>query len=352
MLMSRLKNHEPETYSSAAALLQTGTMPDLLFRQESCTVNPALLYLMHASQCASISCHTSLPAMPGSVAPVSGPQLADCAQQTCGAGECKIGAVGEVWWLFDAGIPYLAEVFKGGAVPEGRLPHMDKRSIRGRHVARILGRQFQFVKMVASTARMCLFSAWCGPPECRWFPARDLRRVRVHCAHTTDLLLECRTSNPEEAAIQAGMKVRARGGGAASTSHAVTEIAGAALREAAALHHLRTGEEVGAQGGVDTAAVIQMLRLEALGESACGDCARCMEGASCKRVSNREASKRGKRGAIWAEEAECLMGREFQVCRRPSDPENVSWICVHSMPATARCFTAKLMYIYSWACAD
>jgi hypothetical protein len=76
---------------------------------------------------------------------------------------CVAGAVGEVWWLFDSGVPYLAEVFSGGDVPTGRLPHVDKGSIHGKHVVRVLGRRHSFVKLVARSARIILFTAWCAP---------------------------------------------------------------------------------------------------------------------------------------------------------------------------------------------
>jgi hypothetical protein len=47
------------------------------------------------------------------------------------------GPVGEVWWLLDSGRPCLAEVFKRGVVQDTRLPHFNKSTIRGSHVARI-----------------------------------------------------------------------------------------------------------------------------------------------------------------------------------------------------------------------
>jgi hypothetical protein len=162
MVMERLKQHEPDTYSSVAAGLQAGTMPTLLFCPDLCTVNPALLYMMHALQCASPSSRSRLPSTPCTAAQLSGQNRDDSAEQMCDAGEDSDAAVGEVWWLFDSATPYLAEVFPHGAVPGRRLPHMDKSSIRGRHVARVLGRRSKFVKLVAHSARMCLFTAWCA----------------------------------------------------------------------------------------------------------------------------------------------------------------------------------------------
>jgi hypothetical protein len=106
---------------------------------------------------------------------------------------------------------------------------------------------------------------------------------------------------------QAGLKVRPQRGANTATG------ADSALHEAAALHYLRTGEEVIETRATDIEAVIQMLQTEAQGMSACGECTGCIEGEACKRVSNREASRRGKLGALWAEEAEMLVGREFKV---------------------------------------
>jgi hypothetical protein len=117
----------------------------------------------------------------------------------------------------------------------------------------------------------------------------------------------CRTSTAEEACAHANIRPRAHGD--------VACVDGRAARaQAAALHYLRTGEEVLDKEDMDVTGVASMLRSEALGASACGDCAQCMRGDGCKRASNREAARRGKRGALWAEEAQSLAGRVFQVC--------------------------------------
>jgi hypothetical protein len=117
---------------------------------------------------------------------------------------------------------------------------------------------------------------------------------------------------------QAGIKVLSR---RAAASAAGVEPDSHVMHEAAALHYLRTGEEVVDMGGsskhVEIAA--EMLLREKQGTSACGECNGCIEGVGCKRAANREASRRGKRGAIWAEEAGQLVGREFKVC---------SWRCI------------------------
>jgi hypothetical protein len=120
--------------------------------------------------------------------------------------------------------------------------------------------------------------------------------------------LACRTSTAQKVALQAGTRSRVCG-----PTHAAE--ADAAHGEAAALHYLRTREEVIETAWMDLESVSKLLRLDAVGMSACGDCNRCEEGASCKRVANREAARHGKRGALWAEEAEQLMDRTFQVCR-------------------------------------
>jgi hypothetical protein len=123
-------------------------------------------------------------------------------------------------------------------------------------------------------------------------------------------LLVSRTSTSEEAAEQAGIKVRSRGGTPAGE---VAAKALAARREAAALHYLRTGELVMDKGELDVAAVTAMLRLEEAGAAPCGDCVQCLDGGSCKRAQTREACRRGRRGARWANEAELLVGRRFRV---------------------------------------
>jgi hypothetical protein len=87
MLMDRLMNHEPDTFNSAAAILQTGDMPSLLFRPGLCTVNPALLYLMHASTGAGVSGHTYLPACPSAGSRLSVPTTAQSIELPCDAGE-------------------------------------------------------------------------------------------------------------------------------------------------------------------------------------------------------------------------------------------------------------------------
>jgi hypothetical protein len=186
MLMDRLKHHEPETYSTTAARLRTGTMPMLLFSHDLCPVNPALLYLMHASHCALQSSQRNLPATPSTATWLSGPQQVDSAEDECDAGETPSGAVGEVWWLFDSGTPYLAEVFSRGAVPDCRLPHLDRSNIRGRHVVRVLGSRCSFAKVVSATARMCLFTAWCASAITEVTAPGELLGAHAYCEAARD----------------------------------------------------------------------------------------------------------------------------------------------------------------------
>jgi hypothetical protein len=107
---------------------------------------------------------------------------------------------------------------------------------------------------------------------------------------------------------QAGTKVLSR---RSATCAAESEDS---LQEAAALHYMRTGVAVHNMEATKFEAVIHMLQTEAQGLSTCGDCTACIAGGGCKRAANREASRHGKRGAIWAEEAERLVGRKFKVC--------------------------------------
>jgi hypothetical protein len=140
-------------------------MPSLLFCRELCRANPALLTLMHLSRRASVVSSTCVP--PPLHVPTQMASMQQSAQESLQP-NCDAGAVGEVWWLFDSGVPYLAEVFSGGHVPTGRLPHVDKGSFHGKHVARVLGRRHSFVKLVAHSARIILFTAWCAPRH--WLP--------------------------------------------------------------------------------------------------------------------------------------------------------------------------------------
>jgi hypothetical protein len=132
------------------------------------------------------------------------------------------------------------------------------------------------------------------------------------------LRLACRTSIAAEVMDQAGIKVLSRRGAA---SAAGAEPDRHVLHKAAALHDLRTGEDVTNAGARNVEAVKQILQMEAQGTSACGECKGCIDGGGCKRAADREASRRGKLGAIWAEEAGQLVGRGFEVCTLRSMPD-------------------------------
>jgi hypothetical protein len=158
--MKRLKKHKPKQYENAAALLDSGSMPSLVFGDHAHAkgVNPAILYMLHASGDRLPSASTSQPVSSRTSTCGSGPRDTDNLTQRHPTAEGYKAAVGEVWWLFDSGRPYLAEVFRSGTVPEGRLPHVDKRSTQGRTIARVLGKTSQFIEIVAPSARTYMFS--------------------------------------------------------------------------------------------------------------------------------------------------------------------------------------------------
>jgi hypothetical protein len=167
-LMERLKCHELVTYRNLEDILHSGKMPGLVFSPDLSRANPALLCLMHFSRSASVAACTSVPTHMNALLQVSSMSKNQPAQEPLDQ-NCVAGDVEEVWWLFDSGAPYLAEVFKGGAVPAGRLPH--RSSIQGKHVARVrlsrvrlgrvrLGRRHSFIKLLARSARIILLTAW------------------------------------------------------------------------------------------------------------------------------------------------------------------------------------------------
>ena len=118
-LLARLEQQEPQSYRDTEALLQTGAMPQLVFSSDIGAVNPALLYCMHASHSACREHRVFLPSPNCDLQTLPDHELRDmtltpsCAQE-----------VGEVWWLFDAEGPYLAEVFQHGQVPQVKTCQM------------------------------------------------------------------------------------------------------------------------------------------------------------------------------------------------------------------------------------
>jgi hypothetical protein len=89
----------------------------------------------------------------------------------------------------------------------------------------------------------------------------------------------------------------------------------AGTMEAAALHWLRTGQRTTTEEvlAAEVQRVEEMLRLEAAGLTDCGVCSNCIAGSNCVRVSNRRAAWEGRQGPSLAEEAERLIGRQFEV---------------------------------------
>jgi hypothetical protein len=148
LLLARLQRHEPEQHQKAEALLSTGTMPNLLYSTESNGTSPAILCFMHA--CRTLKRQIYLPEFRRDTAP-PGPGV-----------EVDMQDLGEVWWLFDADRPYLAEVFVNGQVPRCRLPHLDRTVVQGRHVARVLGRSKHHIKVLREKATTFLYTPWCG----------------------------------------------------------------------------------------------------------------------------------------------------------------------------------------------
>lgn len=147
-LKVRLEVHEKQVHDEAVRLLSTGTFPNVLYT--ACKrVNMAIMCLMHASV---MSRERKLQYLPAPRQVPQDIQLSGDAPQ-----------IGEVWWLFDADQPYLAEVFCDGAVPDNRLPHLDRSALKGAHVARVLGSSRQHVKVLRKGASMCLYTAWCAP---------------------------------------------------------------------------------------------------------------------------------------------------------------------------------------------
>jgi hypothetical protein len=148
LLLARLQRHEPEQHQKAEELLSTGTLPNLLYCTESHGTNLTVLCCMHA--CCTVKKQVYLPEPRRDAAPT-------------GTGvEAVEQDLGEDRWLFDADQPYLAEVFMNGQVPGSRLPHLDRSIMKGRHVARVLGRSRHHIKVLRENSTMFLYTPWCG----------------------------------------------------------------------------------------------------------------------------------------------------------------------------------------------
>jgi hypothetical protein len=155
-LKERLATHEKKQHDAAEALILAKPFPDLLFcAGPDRSLNPAILCCMHASIIARSPKSIYLPA-PDEVRNVS------MGAQTQESEVSSTMETGEVWWLFDGPLPYLAEVFPNGEVPESRLPHLERRGVDGNPVARRLGGHRQYIKVMRNEPSMCLYSKWCG----------------------------------------------------------------------------------------------------------------------------------------------------------------------------------------------
>jgi hypothetical protein len=202
-LMVRLERHEQDQYNKTVSFLDTGTMPSLVCGDRAHTrgVNPAILYMLHASGHHLLCNNTSQPASPRSSTRRSELQDTVTPMQRRPAAQGYKAAVREVWWLFDSGTPYLAEVFKSGAVPEDRLPHVDKSRIQGRTVARVLGRGSHFIQMMPPNARTYMFSTWYDVCFVTGGVRRCFTNRHVACNLSTSCLT-CRTSCAEAEVMQ------------------------------------------------------------------------------------------------------------------------------------------------------
>ncbi len=135
-------------HAEAENLLTSGGWPDILYKDASSSFTAALFCFMHALRTPAYVADEYLPAV--------------TSRTLTGAhAEINTHDIGEVWWLFDAEQPYLAEVFKGGNVPGSRFPHMDKSRIKGNAVARILGSAKRHMKVVSRSAKKRLYSLGC-----------------------------------------------------------------------------------------------------------------------------------------------------------------------------------------------
>lgn len=158
--LQRMKEWEPHRYSAAVAAIEQRTSLPQLFSLQL-PLNPVLLYLLHHLTSSMRPCHHTLETPVQASPELLSSRSGDDARASCPAGgDHKKVAVGEVWWLFDVRQPYLAEVFKDGNIPCTRLPYLDRSSVRGMHVARLLGKTTSKVKILPKSARFCLYTPW------------------------------------------------------------------------------------------------------------------------------------------------------------------------------------------------
>lgn len=159
-LMRRLEKHEPadwEDLKSAVSCLHETDLPQMICSEAANKPNPALMCLVHLCQTAEGAGRKHLPHT-GEL------QQAGENEQSSGSLDCQ--SLGEVWWLLHGGQLHLAEVFKHGAVPSMRLPHLQRDAAdKTKLVARLLGSTPRVI-LVEKVAWMCMFSPWCDLAFC------------------------------------------------------------------------------------------------------------------------------------------------------------------------------------------
>lgn len=157
-LLRRLENHTGQV-QQAKGLLKGGSFLDALFAGDR-GVNPAVLTLVHAYACKPSEDDAGfMPAPLPAAVSTAGPTLRAGNQGDEGGLKDSLG---ELYWLFDEGAatPHLAEVFTAG-LPDNRLPHVRQRAVKGGHIARVLGAETDFVRIVPEASKRCLFGPWC-----------------------------------------------------------------------------------------------------------------------------------------------------------------------------------------------
>lgn len=167
-LLHRLEHHTG-LMEQAKEVLKEATFLEALFSDTSRSINPALLTLVHA--------YSRRPAGTRDEGFMSAPLPASLAGPTVGVGsegplhvengDDASDSVGDVFWLFDKGAatPYLAEVFTDG-LPDNRLPHVRRRTVKGGYISRVLGADVDFVRVVADGVKRVMFTQWCVLPAC------------------------------------------------------------------------------------------------------------------------------------------------------------------------------------------
>lgn len=316
-LLQRVKVHERSTWDRLDALVGgRGRLPSDVMADVLGDPAPALAALHLGVLSSTSKGQAVLPRAPAQ------PAAADLQV----GNTCSCLPLGEIFWLFDAAVPYPVEIFWGGVIPPDRLPHCTRRQGEG-HIARILGSRCNFIKVVPAASRMVPFTAECAPGLLITIESSVLcsvPRTPQECIHAPTFSSaskahvvshDCRTATVEALSECSAYYLKSR----TRKKHscvAQTEEGAAAVQEAAALVYLSTGEEIGqcSESSTYVRAVKTMLIGDKDGTSPCGECSQCSDGGHCYRVQNRHLGSR-KTAAQWAEAGELLAGRRFQVCR-------------------------------------